>query len=156
MKSNILILSILSAASLLFFNSCATQQSGVFRDDVYHQRAEAVERPYQDPEYFYDTEAQEYTSADGYYEDEYADGAYYADEYTDSEYARRFDRFYYYAPGMSYFDPFYDPWYGGFNSFGYYDPWAFGAGFYMGYSWGFGSFSPYYYRPHYPWGLYPY
>src|SRR5688572_22159330 len=133
MKANSLKISILASVSLLYLGACSTSRQVAFRDDVYNNKTQAVEENYQSPDYYYDEGAEparQYANG-GYYEDEYTDEGYYddtyADEYNGSEYANRINRFYYYSPGMSYYDPWFDPWYG-YNSW-YGSGWGWGSGF---------------------------
>src|SRR5690606_4876793 len=97
-----------------------------------------------------------------YYTDEYSDDEYYEDEYGDLEYANRINRFYYSTPGMSYYDPVFDPWFG-FNTWGYgyggyggrgfgYSNWGWNRGWGLGFGWGYPYSMGYPYYSHIGWG----
>ena len=68
MKSNRLIVSVIAVAALFVLNACASYHTGTFRDDVYHPQAQAVEKPYQSPDYYYDADDAAGRD-DGYYAD---------------------------------------------------------------------------------------
>lgn len=122
MKRKNLKLSILAISAMFVLGSCATVRPS-YPDDVYGENAQAVVVQEPEPDSYYDADSEE-------------------DYYADSEYARRFDRFYYYRPGMTYYDPFFSPW-DRFYYYGYGYPASWGWG--MGFGWG----SPYYYSPYY-------
>ncbi|MDR2285163.1 MAG: hypothetical protein LBE37_18265, partial [Sphingobacterium sp.] len=157
MKTNKLLIGGWTLALVAVLSSCSTSRQVTYRDDVYNNQT-AGSRPaqvYQSPDYYY-TEPQNSNSnaGGGYYSDEYSDEEYYEDQYEDLQYANRINRFYYSSPGMTYYDPWFDPWYGyggfglGWSTGGWGSSWSIGFGWgspYYSYGWG----SPYY---GYGWG----
>ena len=159
MKNNKIFLGGLALAFAALISSCSTTSRTVYRDDVYNNRDNGT--VYQSPDYYYtDGTDEESIAQSDYYADEYSDEDYVEGGIEDLEYANRINRFYYNSPGMMYYDPWFDPWYGysgfglGWNSgFG----WSLGFGWgspYLGMGWGWGS--PYYGygwgRPYYGYG----
>lgn len=167
MKKNRLLIGALAITGAFMLGSCGTSRQ-IYGDDVYGSRGQARQKVYQSPDYYYtdaDGDQQGTRAQGGYYDDEYSDQDYNTDSYQDLEYANRINRFYYASPGMTYFDPFFDPWYGygmggwygygpsfglgwGWNS-GWGSSWSMGFGMGWGSSWGWGS--PWYGGYH-PWG----
>ena len=130
MKTNKLVIGSLALVYLAVVSACSTPRQVTYQDDMYNNRAaNSTEQAYQSPDYYY-TDGQETASSNTnnqYYADEYSDQEYYENDYEDMEYANRINRFYYSSPGMSYYDPWFDPWYGN-------------GGFGLGWSnWGWGS-----------------
>ncbi|MGE8300238.1 MAG: hypothetical protein ACN6OW_11755, partial [Sphingobacterium paramultivorum] len=167
MKKNRLFIGALAITGAFMLGSCGTSRQ-IYGDDVYGNNGQARQKVYQSPDYYYTDADQAQPNGQaqgGYYDDEYSDQDYNSDSYEDLEYANRINRFYYASPGMTYFDPFFDPWYGyGFGGWYGYGPsfgmgwgwnsgwgssWSIGLGWGWGSSWGWGS--PWYggYRP---WG----
>jgi len=159
MKNNKIFLGGLALAFAALISSCSTTSRTVYRDDVYNNRDNGT--VYQSPDYYYtDGTDEESIAQSDYYADEYSDEDYVEGGVEDLEYANRINRFYYNSPGMMYYDPWFDPWYGysgfglGWNSgFG----WSLGFGWgspYLGMAWGWGI--PYYGygwgRPYYGYG----
>src|SRR5690606_18778251 len=125
MKRKQLIFKGLILAGLFALGSCASYTQRPYSDDVYGGRAEA--RPL--PEYNRD-----YDRGDqGTYEEGYSDETYndYYEGYEDGYYASRLNRFYNYIPGMSYYDPFFDPW----MAYPYAGRFSIGMGWGWGNSW---------------------
>jgi hypothetical protein len=151
----------LLAWTTLVVSSCSTPQLAQHssnNDDVYGSTARAVE--YQKPAR---SEAAQYLDQDSTYtEDDYG----LSDPYYDMDYYSRINRFYYGSPFRSYYDPYFDGGYYGYNSFSpYYSGFSFGLGF--GYGYGFGSsymggfWGPYstfggYYSPYWGYTGWPY
>jgi hypothetical protein len=147
MKRNQALFTALIISGFFILSSCASLNSpnNEFPDDVYGRAAVAKPLP----------EQPVYVPNDNQNEDEYYDESY-VDGYEDGYYASRLNRFYYYTPGMSYYDPFFDPWVG-YSPFGY-GRLSFGFGFGWGSSW----YNPYYSfyggwgYPYSTWGPYSY
>jgi hypothetical protein len=154
----------LLAWTTLVVTSCSAprmaQQASV-NDDVYNSTARAVE--YQKPSR---TQAQQYLDEDtSYTEEDYGT----SDPYADMDYSSRINRFYYGGPFRSYYDPYFDGFYG-YNP--YYSGFSLGMGFGGGFGGGFGyggwggSFmggywGPYsgfgsFYNPYWGYGGWPY
>src|SRR5690606_40486945 len=114
MKTNKILIGSLTMTVALAISSCSTGRQIAYKDDVYNNRQINTDQAYQSPDYYY-TEDEYAQQNNAYYTDEYSDDEYYEDEYGDLEYANRINRFYYSTPGMSYYDPFFDPWFG-FNT----------------------------------------
>src|SRR5699024_7393720 len=183
MKKYKLLLGSSTLALLFVMSGCSTSRQMAQKDDVYNTQSEA-RQVYQSPDYYYTDEevqedeyyAEEQYSDEGYYADEYSDEEYYADDgygYEELEYANRINRFYYSSPGATYYDPWFDPWYGysgfglGWSSWGWgsrwsinfgfgYNPWHYGyAGMYSPYYGGLWGYNSYYSRwghPYYGYG----
>jgi hypothetical protein len=155
MKTNKFIIGSFAVVYLALLSACSTSRQVAYQDDMYNNRAaNSTNQDYQSSDYYY-TEGQEVASANAdnqYYADEYSDQEYYEDGYEDLEYANRINRFYYSSPGMSYYDPWFDPWYG-YSGFGLgWSNWGWGASWSMGFGWGnpwYGYGYPYY---NYGWG----
>jgi hypothetical protein len=145
-KQSVFITLIISG--LFILSSCASLNTPqtTFPDDVYGRAAKAKPLPERQsvPDEQY---------SEDYYDENYIDG------YEDGYYANRLNRFYYYTPGMSYYDPFFDPWIG-------YSPYGYG-GFGLSLGFGFGGWGNPWYSPYgsfyggwgYPynsWGPYSY
>src|SRR5690554_1527297 len=144
MKRKQALFTTLIISGLFILSSCASLNSPQteFPDDVYGRAATA--KPL--PERVY-IQNEDTITEDDYYDESYVDG------YEDGYYANRLNRFYYYTPGMSYYDPFFDPWVG-YSPYGYgYGRFSFGIGF--GYGWGNSWYNPYYSSFYGGWG-YPY
>ena len=128
MKKNRLLFGGLAIAAVIALGSCSTNKQITYRDDVYNNQSKA-QRVYQSPDYYY-TDGDQYAQDDSYYSDEYSDDEYNNGGYDDMgelEYANRINRFYYSSPGMSYYDPWFDPWYG-YSGFGLGLGWGWGGG----------------------------
>ena len=136
MKKNKIFLGGLALVFAGVLSSCSTTSRTVYRDDVYNnQDSRSV---YQSPDYYYtDGEGDQYAEQSEYYADEYSDEEYAEGGMEQLEYANRINRFYYNSPGMSYYDPWFDPWYG-YSGFGL--GWSSGFGWSLGMGWG----SPWY------------
>ena len=131
---NKIIIGSVAALFLLLNSACSTSSRTVYRDDVYNNQD--TRTVYQSPDYYYtDEEAGDSQVAQSdYYADEYTDEEYVEDGgYQDLEYANRINRFYYSSPGMAYYDPWFDPWYG-YSGFGL--GWNSGWGWSLGFNWG--------------------
>jgi len=157
MKNKKILLGGAALGLLALISSCSTSSRTVYRDDVYNNRDAG--QVYQSPDYYYTDGTAEGTTTDAeYYADDYTDEAYAEGGYeplNDLEYANRINRFYYNSPGMMYYDPWFDPWYG-YSGFGF--GWNSGWGWSMGFGWGspywsMGWGSPYY---GYGYGGWPY
>ena len=135
MKRTQAILTTLTISGLIVLSSCVSLNTPTqFPDDVYGRAAQAQplpERIYSQNNNQNNNQQEEdaYYDNDNYYNENYVDG------YQDGYYASRLNRFYYYSPGMSYYDPFFDPWMG-FSPYGHgYGRYSFGIGFGWGNSW---------------------
>lgn len=139
-------------AAILALSSCSTSRQVTLKDDMYNTKtSDRTSNVYQSPDYYYSdgtVSDQNHSQNNGYYADDYSDQEYNeGGEYDDLEYANRINRFYYASPGMTYYDPFFDPWYGygGFGmGFGW-NNWGWNNGFSVGFGWGWN-------RPYYGWG----
>src|SRR5690606_22082041 len=129
MKTKRTVYTTLLISGLFILGSCASLNSPqtTFPDDVYGRAAVAKPLPER-------TQVPNEQYEDEYYDENYVDG------YEDSYYANRLNRFYYYTPGMSYYDPFFDPWMS-FSPYGY-GGFGFSLGFGYG-GWGSPWYSPY-------------
>lgn len=149
----------LLAWTTLVVSSCSTPQMAQhtsINDDVYNSTAKAVE--YKKP---VRSEADQYLDQDSSYT---KDGDYgLNDPYYDMDYYSRINRFYYGSPFRSYYDPFFDGYYGYNNFYPYYSGFSLGLGF--GYGWGSsymgGFWGPYstfggYYSPYWGYTGWPY
>src|SRR5690606_3394617 len=111
MKTNKSIIGSLALLAIIALGSCSTSRQVAYRDDMYNNQTSNRAADYQSDDYYY-TDGQQNVSATAnnqYYSDEYTDQEYYEDGYEDLEYANRINRFYYSSPGMSYYDPWFDP-----------------------------------------------
>src|SRR5690606_20707859 len=179
MKTKRTIISCLAITAALAISSCSTSRQIAYKDDVYNNRQANTERPtvYQSPDYYYSDEEYNNQNNSSYYADEYSDEEY-EDGYEELEYANRINRFYYAAPGFTYFDPFFDPWFGypryglgwyswnswrwnaGWYGFGWSYPyysfyWNWGYPYYYGSYWGYNSYYNYWGHPYYGYGYGP-
>ena len=148
----------LLAWTTLVVSSCSTPQIAqrtITDDDVYGSTARAVE--YQQPSR---SEAAQYLDRDSSYTDNDNYGV--NDPYYDMDYYSRINRFYYGSPFRSYYDPYFDGFYG-YNGYSpYYSGLSLGLGF--GYGWGSpymgGFWGPYssfgYYNPYWGYSSWPY
>lgn len=111
MKRKQAILTTLVVSGLFVLGSCASLNTpSQFPDDVYGRAA--VAKPLPERTYSRDNDQYDDSYDESSYDENYVDG------YQDGYYANRLNRFYYYTPGMSYYDPFFDPWVG-FSPYGY-------------------------------------
>src|SRR5690554_2341411 len=147
MKRKQALFTTLIISGLFILSSCASLNSPQteFPDDVYGRAATA--KPL--PERVY-VQNDDTITEDDYYDESYVDG------YEDGYYANRLNRFYYYTPGMSYYDPFFDPWVG-FSPFGY-GRLSFGFGLGWGNPWHnpYNNFYGGWGYPYNSWGPYSY
>jgi hypothetical protein len=150
----------LLAWTTLVVTSCSAPrmaQQASIDDDVYNSTARAVE--YQKPAR---TQAQQYLDEDTSYtaEDDYGT----SDPYADMNYSSRINRFYYGGPFRSYYDPYFDGFYG-YNP--YYSGFSLGIGFGYGFGgwggWGspfmggyWGPYSSFGYSPFWGYSSWPY
>lgn len=162
MRKNRFYIGLVAMVALLVASSCSSKR--YTRDAAYRDRG-----VYQSPDYYY-TEGN--VTGNEYYAEEHVDeaprGGEYQDDFGDLEYANRINRFYYATPGMAYYDPWFDPWFGyagfglgGWNmGFGWGSPWGWNMGFgwgspwgmnrwNMGFGWGWNSWA---YSPYSMWG----
>lgn len=157
MKTNRLLIGGWALAAIISLSACSTSRQVALKDDMYNNQAtRKVNNVYQSPDYYYTGNEEQAQQDNSFYSDEYSDQEYYeGNEYEDLEYANRINRFYYASPGMTYFDPFFNPWYG-YGGLGF----GFGNGFSLGFGWnspyyGYGWGNPYYGYGYGGWG-YPY